>query len=46
MRRRLEAQLHGDVELKRLLDEVVERRLDPASAADALLEQLDTGPTQ
>jgi LAO/AO transport system kinase len=38
MRRRLEARLHGDPELERLLDEVVERRLDPASAAAALLE--------
>ena len=44
MRRRLEAQLRGDAEFKRLLDEVVERRLDPASAAAALLERLDTGP--
>jgi LAO/AO transport system kinase len=40
MRRRLEARLHGDAELERLLEEVVERRLDPASAAAALLERV------
>ncbi len=39
MRRRLEDELREDAEFKRLLDEVVERRLDPASAASALLEQ-------
>jgi LAO/AO transport system kinase len=39
MRRRLELELQGDAEFKRLLDEVVERRLDPASAAAALLER-------
>jgi LAO/AO transport system kinase len=39
MRRRLEEELREDAEFKRLLDEVVERRLDPASAATALLEQ-------
>jgi LAO/AO transport system kinase len=39
MRRRLEEELREDDEFKRLLDEVVERRLDPASAATALLEQ-------
>jgi LAO/AO transport system kinase len=39
MRRRLEDELHEDAEFKRLLAEVVERRLDPASAATALLEQ-------
>jgi LAO/AO transport system kinase len=38
LRRRLEEELHEDPEFKRLLDEVVERRLDPASAASALLE--------
>jgi LAO/AO transport system kinase len=37
MRRRLEEELSEDAEFKRLLDEVVERRLDPASAAGALL---------
>ena len=39
MRRRLEEELHGDAEFQRLLDEVVQRRLDPASAAAALLER-------
>ncbi len=39
MRRRLEQELHGDAEFQRLLDEVVQRRLDPASAAAALLER-------
>jgi GTPase len=37
LRRRLELEVQGDGELERLLDEVVERRLDPASAATALL---------
>jgi LAO/AO transport system kinase len=39
MRRQLEDELRGDAEFQRLLDEVVERRLDPASAAAALLER-------
>ncbi|HEX4837726.1 MAG TPA: methylmalonyl Co-A mutase-associated GTPase MeaB [Solirubrobacteraceae bacterium] len=39
MRRRLEEELREDDEFKRLLEEVVERRLDPASAATALLER-------
>ncbi len=39
MRRRLEEELREDAEFKRLLEEVVERRLDPASAATALLER-------
>ncbi|HTZ64669.1 MAG TPA: methylmalonyl Co-A mutase-associated GTPase MeaB [Solirubrobacteraceae bacterium] len=39
MRRRLEEELSDDPEFKRLLEEVVERRLDPASAASALLER-------
>jgi len=39
MRRRLEDELREDADFKGLLDEVVERRLDPASAATALLEQ-------
>jgi LAO/AO transport system kinase len=39
MRRRLEDELSGDPEFQRLLEEVVERRLDPASAATALLER-------
>jgi LAO/AO transport system kinase len=43
MRRRLETRLRGDAELERLLDEVVERRLDPASAAALLLERVGMG---
>jgi LAO/AO transport system kinase len=39
LRRRLEEDLHGDPEFQRLLEEVVERRLDPASAATELLER-------
>jgi LAO/AO transport system kinase len=39
MRRRLEEDLHEDPEFQRLLDEVVQRRLDPASAAATLLER-------
>jgi LAO/AO transport system kinase len=39
MRRRLEEELDEDEEFKRLLEEVVERRLDPASAATTLLER-------
>jgi len=39
MRRRLEDELREDADFARLLDEVVERRLDPASAATALLER-------
>jgi LAO/AO transport system kinase len=38
MRRRLEEDLSEDAEFHRLLDEVVDRRLDPASAASALLQ--------
>jgi LAO/AO transport system kinase len=37
IRRRLEEDLREDPEFQRLLEEVVERRLDPASAATALL---------
>jgi LAO/AO transport system kinase len=37
MRRRLEEDLREDAEFQRLLDQVVSRRLDPASAATALL---------
>jgi LAO/AO transport system kinase len=37
MRRQLEEDLSGDPEFRRLLDEVVQRQLDPASAATALL---------
>jgi LAO/AO transport system kinase len=39
MRRRMEDELSEDVEFQRLLQAVVERRLDPASAATALLER-------
>jgi len=43
MRRRLEEDLHEDPEFKRLIEQVVERRLDPASAAAALLERAPGG---
>ena len=39
MRRRLEEDLREDPEFQRLLEEVVQRRLDPASAATLLLER-------
>ncbi|HEY1688090.1 MAG TPA: methylmalonyl Co-A mutase-associated GTPase MeaB [Solirubrobacteraceae bacterium] len=39
MRRRLERDASEDPEFQRLLDEVVQRKLDPASAAAALLER-------
>ena len=39
MRRGWRTELREDAEFKRLLDEVVERRLDPASAATTLLER-------
>ena len=39
LRRRLEAELSEDVAFQRLLERVVERQLDPASAATALLER-------
>jgi LAO/AO transport system kinase len=38
LRRALETRVHGDPEVQKLLDEVVARRLDPASAAAKLLE--------
>ncbi|HET9737232.1 MAG TPA: methylmalonyl Co-A mutase-associated GTPase MeaB [Solirubrobacteraceae bacterium] len=37
LRRALEASLHDDPEVAEMLDEVVARRLDPASAASAIL---------
>jgi LAO/AO transport system kinase len=37
LRRRLEAAAHDDGEIAALLDEVVARKLDPASAASAVL---------
>ncbi len=43
MRRRLEEELREDAEFQRLLDEVVARRLDPASAAAALLDRDGAG---
>jgi LAO/AO transport system kinase len=39
MRRRLEEDLREDTQFKYLLEEVVQRRLDPASAASALLQR-------
>jgi LAO/AO transport system kinase len=39
MRRRLEEELHEDAEFQALIEQVIERRLDPASAAAALLER-------
>jgi LAO/AO transport system kinase len=39
LRRKLEAQVKDDAEVQKLLDEVVSRRLDPASAAAKLLEE-------
>jgi LAO/AO transport system kinase len=39
LRHRLERDLHADPEFQRLLEQVVQRRLDPASAATALLER-------
>jgi LAO/AO transport system kinase len=39
LRRQLEAQVEGDQSVQDLLDEVVARRLDPASAAAKLLER-------
>ena len=41
LRRRLEEALAEDEEFGRVLDEVVARRLDPASAATRILEQFD-----
>ena len=39
LRRRLASSIHEDAEVQELLDEVVSRRLDPASAATELLER-------
>jgi LAO/AO transport system kinase len=41
MRRRLEDSVREDADVQELLDEVVERRLDPASAAGSILERAD-----
>jgi LAO/AO transport system kinase len=40
MRRELEASLHDDAEVGELLDQVVSRELDPASAADTILDRV------
>jgi LAO/AO transport system kinase len=39
MRRRLEEDLGEDAEFQALIEQVVERRIDPASAAATLLER-------
>jgi len=44
LRRRLEAGLREDADFQRMLDDVVGRRLDPASAAAALTERTATVP--
>ncbi len=41
LRRRLEASVREDADVQKLLDQVVERRLDPASAAGSILERGD-----
>jgi len=41
LRRELEAAIREDADVKELLDEVVSRRLDPASAASSILERRD-----
>jgi LAO/AO transport system kinase len=43
LRRRLEERMGEDSELASLLDEVVARRLDPASAASTILDRFDAG---
>jgi LAO/AO transport system kinase len=43
LRRRLEERLVEDTAFTTLLDEVVARRLDPASAASTILERFDAG---
>ena len=43
LRRQLEAAIREDADVKELLDEVVSRRLDPASAASSILERSDGG---
>jgi LAO/AO transport system kinase len=39
LRRKLEASVHEDESVQELLDEVIARKLDPASAAAKLLER-------
>jgi LAO/AO transport system kinase len=41
LRRELEAAVREDADVQALLDQVVERRLDPASAATSILERRD-----
>ena len=41
LRRDLEAAVREDADVQRLLDQVVERRIDPASAASSILERRD-----
>jgi LAO/AO transport system kinase len=43
LRRRLEERIDADETFAELLDEVVARRLDPASAASTILERFDAG---
>ena len=43
LRRRLEEALREDERFGALIDEVVERRLDPATAASEILERFDSG---
>jgi LAO/AO transport system kinase len=45
LRRRLEASVRDDADVQHLLDEVVARRLDPASAAGSILERDDANGT-
>jgi LAO/AO transport system kinase len=40
LRRRLEQSVRGDESLQQLLDEVAARKLDPATAAQRLLDAL------
>jgi LAO/AO transport system kinase len=42
LRRELEASIHEDAAVQELLDEVVARRLDPSSAAAAILDRRDS----
>ena len=46
LRRRLEERIAGDASFHALLDEVVARRLDPASAADALIARVDAADVE
>jgi LAO/AO transport system kinase len=43
LRRRLEEELSEDPEFQHLIEEVVQRRLDPATAAATLLERSAAG---